>query len=453
MRRPGVDLARAPDLEVRVAVQLHPLRDPAGQAPEREDRGEHVGRRADRVVDHARVEVDVRVELALDEVVVLQRDLLELHRDLEQLGLHAELLEHLGARLLDDLHARVEVAVDAVAEAHQPRGVVAALRALDELPRRDPLVADLGEHLDHLLVGAAVAAPPERVDARRHRREQVHHRRADQAHGARRAVLLVVGVQDQQQIERLLDHRIDVVGLARRREHHVQEVRRVGELVLGIDDRLADRVLVRAGGHRAHLRDQPVHRDLDLALRARIERVGVERGERADRGRAGRHRMRVLGQRAEEALEVLVEHRVDRDRAHEVVELLAGRQLPVDQEIGDLEEGALRGELLDRDAAVAQDPLLAVDERDRAATRAGVRIAGIERDVAGLRAQRADVDAALALAPVTIGSSSVLPSTRSCAVSAMEGPPSRGMSDVAAGIGQSSRGSAREHVPRRADRG
>ena len=86
LRRPGVDLARAPDLEVRVAVHLHPLRDPAGQAAEREDRREHVGRRADRVVDHARVEVDVRVELALDEVVVLQRDLLELDRDLEQLG-------------------------------------------------------------------------------------------------------------------------------------------------------------------------------------------------------------------------------------------------------------------------------------------------------------------------------------------------------------------------------
>ena len=44
-------------------------------------------------------------------------------------------------------------------EAHQPRGVVAALRALDELPRGDPLVADLLEHLDHLLIGAAVVRP------------------------------------------------------------------------------------------------------------------------------------------------------------------------------------------------------------------------------------------------------------------------------------------------------
>ena len=62
-------------------------------------------------------------------------------------------------------------------------------------------------------------------------------------------------------------------------------------------------------------------------------------------------------------------------------------RVPVDQEIGDLEERALLGELLDRDAAVAQDPLLAVDEGDRALARARVRIARVERDVAGLRAQ------------------------------------------------------------------
>ncbi len=158
--RAGVDLARAPDLEVRVAVHLDPLRDPARQASDREQRREHVLRRADRVVDHARVEVDVRIELALDEVLVLQRDLLELLGDLEQLRVDAQLLEHVVAGLLDDLHARVEVLVDAVAEAHQPRRVVLVLGALDELARRDALVADPHQHLDHRLVGAAVAAAP-----------------------------------------------------------------------------------------------------------------------------------------------------------------------------------------------------------------------------------------------------------------------------------------------------
>src|SRR5262249_18356811 len=134
------------------------------------------------------------------------------------------------------------------------------------------------------------------------------------------------------------------------------------------------------------------------ALAARIERIGVEGGEGSDCGRAGRHRVGILGQRAEEALEILVEHGVDRDRSHERIELLPGGQVPVDQEVAHLEKGALLAALLDRDAVVAQDALLAVDERDRALARARVRIAWIQRDVAGLRAQLADVDSAFAFA-------------------------------------------------------
>src|SRR5262245_13409922 len=72
----GVDLARPTDARVGVLAHLEPVRDPAGQAPEREHHREHVHGDADRLVDHARVEVDVRVELALDEVLVLERDLL-----------------------------------------------------------------------------------------------------------------------------------------------------------------------------------------------------------------------------------------------------------------------------------------------------------------------------------------------------------------------------------------
>ena len=47
-----------------------------------------------------------------------------------------------------------------------------------------------------------------------------------------------------------------------------------------------------------------------------------------------------------------------------------GRQLAADQQVGHLDEVALLGQLLDRDAAVAEDALLAVDERDRARARA-----------------------------------------------------------------------------------
>jgi hypothetical protein len=61
--------------------------------------GNHVQREAHRLVDEARVEVDVRVELALDEVLVLERDLLELDGDVDERVL-ADRVEDLVARRL-----------------------------------------------------------------------------------------------------------------------------------------------------------------------------------------------------------------------------------------------------------------------------------------------------------------------------------------------------------------
>jgi hypothetical protein len=57
------------------------------------------------------------------------------------------------------------------------------------------------------------------------------------------------------------------------------------------------------------------------------------------------------------------------------------------------------GEFLDRVAAIAENARVAVDEGDRALAGAGVRVARVHRDVAGLVAELADVDRALALAP------------------------------------------------------
>ena len=66
--------------------------DPARGSRYREYHGEHVGREAHGFQDDAGVEVDIRVELAADEVVVLERDLLELYGDLEQWIIDVELV-------------------------------------------------------------------------------------------------------------------------------------------------------------------------------------------------------------------------------------------------------------------------------------------------------------------------------------------------------------------------
>ena len=52
-----------------------------------------------------------------------------------------------------------------------------------------------------------------------------------------------------------------------------------------------------------------------------------------------------------------------------VVELLLRRQFAVDQQVADLEKVALRGQLFDRVAAVAENALFAVEKGDRARRR------------------------------------------------------------------------------------
>ena len=127
-----VELAGPGDALV-LLEQLHPVRQPARGAGDGEQHREHLDREAHRLVDEPRVEVDVRVELARDEVVVGQRDLFELERDVEQRVLAGD-LEDLVGGLLDDRGPRVVVLVHAVAEALQP--ALAGLHRLDELGRR-----------------------------------------------------------------------------------------------------------------------------------------------------------------------------------------------------------------------------------------------------------------------------------------------------------------------------
>src|SRR5439155_9762385 len=80
----GVELARPADLVFGVADHLLPLGDPAYGARQREDAGEHRHGDAEGALHDPRIEVHVRVELALDEIIVLERDFLQREGELEQ---------------------------------------------------------------------------------------------------------------------------------------------------------------------------------------------------------------------------------------------------------------------------------------------------------------------------------------------------------------------------------
>ena len=89
--------------------------------------------------------------------------------------------------------------------------------------------------------------------------------------------------------------------------------------------------------------------------------------------------MRVVAEPLEELVDVRVDVGVDPHVVGPALELSRGRKLALEQQVRGLEEARLLGDLLDRVAAVAEDPLVAVDVRDRAPARCGVQVGGIER--------------------------------------------------------------------------
>ncbi len=88
-----------------------------------------------------------------------------------------------------------------MSEAHQTE--LALLHPLD-IFRHLAHVADLLEHPQHALVGATVKRAVERSAGGCHRHVGVGMRAPYRAHRARAAVLFVIGVQDEQHVQRPL---------------------------------------------------------------------------------------------------------------------------------------------------------------------------------------------------------------------------------------------------------
>jgi hypothetical protein len=188
--------------------------------------------------------------------------------------------------------------------------------------------------------------------------------RTGEPHGRGRGVLLVVGVQDEDAVHGARQHRIDFVILRRHRVTHAQEIRSVVEFVLGIDERLADRIFVGHGGQCRHFRDHAQRGDHALMRVGDVGGVVIERRQRADAAGHHRHWMRIAPEALKEPAHLLMHHGVARDAVVEVGLLARRRQFAVQQQIASFEEVAVLGQLLDRVAAIQQDAFVAVDIGD-----------------------------------------------------------------------------------------
>jgi hypothetical protein len=242
---------------------------------------------------------------------------------------------------------------------HEPNRVLLVLGLLDDLVHISAFAVDPLQHLDHFLVGSAVERAPQRADTCRDAGVQVGRSAADQPHGGGAAVLIVIGVQDEQLVHRPDKDRVDLVVRHRRREHHVQEVRAVAQLVAGIHEWLADRLLVGKGGNRPQLGEQARGCDVQL-LGLGLLQLGVEARERHHHGRQHGHRMRALRITRKERPHVLVDHRVPVQQGREFLQFNPRRQPAVDQEVSNLDKRAAVSQVLDGISPVKQATDLAV---------------------------------------------------------------------------------------------
>ena len=232
-----------------------PVGDPAGQTADGKHHGKHVRRDAHRAVENARVEVHVRVELARDEVVVLQGGFFELDGNVQQRVVHVLAFEHLVHEFLEYLGARVVALVHAVTKAGEPERVVLVFRLVHHLLDGHAALLDAEQRFEYGLVRTAVERAPQSTDAGADTRVKVRLRAAHHTHGRRGAVLLVVGMHNEERVERLFHNRIRVVRAGLTAEHHVQEVAAVAAFRFRVHERFADARLVGKSGDGADLGD------------------------------------------------------------------------------------------------------------------------------------------------------------------------------------------------------
>ena len=328
-------------------------------------------------------------------IVVFERYLFQRHGQLEQwVVLQAERGQHFLAGFLHQLGARVIIFIDAVAEAHQLDIGVLVLDLVHELAHfgDTPHSLDVFQHVQAGFIRAAMRRAPQAGHAGCDGGERVGARTAAEPHGRCRGILLMIGVQHKDAIERALDHWIDLVVLAGVGKHHVQEVARIAELVLGVHVGLACAVFVGHGHQRGHLGNQADGGDFTVLRVVDVGAVVVEGRQCADQAGHDGHRVRIAPEAAQEKLHLLVDHGVVGHAFGEVGLGCCIGQVAVQQQVAGLHEIALGRQLLDRIPAVEQFTFVAVNVGDGRLTRRRRQKSRVIGEHAGLCVQLADID-------------------------------------------------------------
>src|SRR5690606_36348407 len=355
------------DLVIWIGQHFVPLSNPAHGTSQGEDSGEQGGWDTNSALNDTRVEVYVGVQLAFDEVWIFQSNALQFHGQLEQrIVLQAQGFQNFLASLLHQLGAWVVVLVDTVTKAHQAHARVLVLDLLHKLANLvDAAVGlQLFEHVQARFVCTTVGRTPQASNTRSNSSERIGAGRTAQTHGGSRGVLFVICMQDEDTVQSALNHFVDLVVFARGSEHHAQEVAGVGQIILGIDEGLSQRILVRHRNQSRQLGDQADSRHMTVMRIRDVRGVMVERRQSTDQASQYCHGVGVRTEAAQEVLHLFLNHGVVRDQGVKFLLLICVGQLAVQDQVAHIHEIALLCQLVDRVTTVHQLSLVAVNVGD-----------------------------------------------------------------------------------------
>ena len=164
--------------------------------------------------------------------------------------------------------------------------------------------------------------------------------------------MLVVGVQGKDTVHSTLYRRADFVIFSRHREHHVQEVSRVAQVVTRINKWLTDVVLITHGYQGRHLRNQTVCTTYTHVKIRNVQVAVIEGRHRTNSTIQHGHRVGIVTEAMEEHVNLLMYHGVAFDSVFEFFVFFFIRCITVQQHVANFKIVSVTCQFVDWETAV-----------------------------------------------------------------------------------------------------
>jgi hypothetical protein len=210
-------------------------------------------------------------------------------------------------------------------------------------------------------------------------------------YGTGGAVLLMVGMQDEQDVQSLHMQGVRLIGVDRSPEHHVQEVFTVGELVGRFLEVQPVHLAVAECCDGTHLGKQSADGKVNVLFRVHIGYFGVECRKGSYHGRKDGHGVGFLGEVTEKVTHIDMQQGVPVEHLCILVSFWQVGKLTFDEQVGHLDKVAMVYKIFNIIATIPEDTFLTIDKANGAHARACIHKARVVGDEPCLVAQLGDI--------------------------------------------------------------